>query len=136
MNSLFVFDTNSLISAALTPQSTNRKAFDKAIFLGELAASNKTMEELIEVLFRQKFDRYFINENERWLILNRIEINTKLFNPSITISACRDPKDNKFLELANASNASCIITGDDDLLTLNPFRDIPILNASDFLNVF
>ena len=55
---------------------------------------------------------------------------------SETINACRDPKDNKFLELAIAANAACIITGDDDLLILNPFRTIPILNASDFLNNF
>jgi predicted nucleic acid-binding protein len=31
--------------------------------------------------------------------------------------------------------ASCIITGDDDLLVLHPFRGIPIVNASDFLNM-
>ena len=59
------------------------------------------------------------------------------------ITDCRDPKDNKFLELAVSANASCIITGDKDLLILNPclpnrqaFRSIPILNAVDFLNNF
>jgi len=59
-----------------------------------------------------------------------------LFAPEIEITDCRDPKDNKFLELAVTANASCIITGDDDLLVLHPFRNIPILNASDFLNNF
>ncbi len=136
MSSFFVFDTNSLVSAALTPQSTNRKAFDKALLLGELVASNKTMEELIEVLFRGKFDKYFLNDNERWVIINKIEINTKVFAPLITISDCRDPKDNKFLELAISANASCVISGDKDLLALHPFREIPILNAVDFINNF
>ena len=136
MSNFFVFDTNSLISAALTPNSTNRKAFDKAIFLGELVASNKTIEELIEVLFRKKFDKYFFNDNERWLIINKLEINAKLFTPAISITDCRDPKDNKFLELAISANASCIITGDKDLLVLHPFRNIPILNAVDFINNF
>jgi putative PIN family toxin of toxin-antitoxin system len=136
MSSFFVFDTNSLVSAALTPQSTNRKAFDKALLLGELVASNKTMEELIEVLFRGKFDKYFLNDNERWVIINKIEINTKVFVPLITISDCRDPKDNKFLELAISANASCVISGDKDLLALHPFREIPILNAVDFINNF
>ncbi len=136
MSSFFVFDTNSLVSAALTPQSTNRKAFDKALVLGTLIASAKTIEELIEVLFRKKFDKYFLNEDERWIIINKIEVNATIFIPSIIINDCRDPKDNKFLELAVAANASCIVTGDDDLLILNPFRDIPILKASDFLNNF
>lgn len=131
-----MFDTNSLISAALTPNSTNRKAIDKALLLGELIASNKTIEELIEVLFRQKFDKYFLNDNERWLIINKIEITAKIFTPSITINECRDFKDNKFLELALSANASCIITGDKDLLVLHPFREIPILNTADFLNNF
>jgi len=50
------------------------------------------------------------------------------------ITDCRDPEDNKFLELAVSANASCIITGDKDLLILHPFRNIPILNAVDFIN--
>ena len=53
--------------------------------------------------------------------------------PTETITDCRDPKDNKFLELAVASNAPFIITGDDDLLVLNPYRDINILKSGDFL---
>jgi putative PIN family toxin of toxin-antitoxin system len=55
---------------------------------------------------------------------------------SESITACRDLKDNKFLELAIAANASCIITGDKDLLALHPFREISILTANDFLNNF
>lgn len=136
MSSFFVFDTNSLISAALIANSTNWKALDKAIDLGVIALSNKTTEELIEVLFRQRFDKYFQNDNERWAIINKIEINSKFFAPDITITECRDPKDNKFLELAVSANASCIISGDKDLLVLHPFRGIPILNAVDFINDF
>lgn len=136
MSDLFVFDTNSLISAALITNSTSRKALDKPIDLGVIALSDQTIEELIEVLFRQKFDKYFQNDNERWSIINKIEINSNVFTPGITITNCRDPTDNKFLELAISANASCIITGDNDLLVLHPFRGIPILNAGDFINNF
>lgn len=136
MSKLFVFDTNSLLSAALIENSINRKALDRAIFLGELAVSEKTMEEFIDVLFREKFDKYFSNDDERWRIANKIEANSKLFKPFESITDCRDPRDNKFLELAVTANASCIITGDNDLLVLNPFREIPIMNASDFFNNF
>ena len=43
------------------------------------------------------------------------------------ITACRDPKDNKFLELAVSGRATHIITGDTDLLALHPFRGIQIV---------
>lgn len=136
MSSLFIFDANSLISAALTPESINRKALDKAIKSGELAVSNKTMDEFTEVLFRQKFDKYFIDNSERWAIIDKVELHAKLYDPEIIITDCRDPKDNKYLELAIAANAACIISGDKDLLILHPFRGIPILNAANFISKF
>ncbi len=58
------------------------------------------------------------------------------FSPEITVSDCRDPDDNKFLELALSANADCIITGDKDLLELAPYKGIKILSANDFLESF
>jgi putative PIN family toxin of toxin-antitoxin system len=136
MSDFFVFDTNSVISAALIASSVNRRALDKAIDKGKIAISKETFDEMVEVLFRKKFDKYFLNENERWSIINRLELNATLFSPDISLQACRDPKDNKFLELAVFASASCIITGDNDLLVLHPFRKISILNAVDFINNF
>lgn len=133
---LFVFDTNHLVSASLIFASTTRRALDKAFVLGQLAASDATMEEFAEVLFRKKFDKYFLNDEERWAVIQKIERNLLRFEPSETITACRDPKDNKFLELAVAANAACIVTGDNDLLVLHPFRNISILNAADFIAQF
>ncbi len=52
------------------------------------------------------------------------------------ITICRDPKDDKFLELAISGKADFIITGDQDLLILNPFRDIEIITANEFLTRF
>ena len=49
------------------------------------------------------------------------------------ITACRDPKDDKFLTLAVAANADYIVTGDDDLLVLHPFRGIQIIKPAEFL---
>jgi len=136
MSDFFVLDTNSLISAALIASSVNIKALDKALDKGKIAISKETFDELVEVLFRKKFDKYFLDENERWSIINRLELNATLFSPDISLVACRDPRDNKFLELAIFASASCIITGDNDLLVLHPFRKISILNAFDYINNF
>ena len=136
MNNFFVIDTNNLISAALIHTSTSRKALEKAITLGKIAIAPNTLDELLDVIFRKKLDKYFVDNNERLVIVNILEANSVLFSPEISIDDCRDKKDNKFLELAITVKASCIITGDTDLLVLHPFRNIPILNAVDFINTF
>lgn len=136
MNELFVFDTNSLVSGLLIEGSTTARAIDRAIKLGNLVFSNETLDEFIEVLFRKKFDKYFLNNEERWDAIRRISDVGFFFSPLEIITDCRDPKDNKFLEVAFAAKASCIVTGDKDLLILNPFRRIRILTANNFLDNF
>lgn len=132
----FVFDTNSLISAALISASVNARALGIGIDKGRLAISESALQEFTDVLFRKKFDKYFFDDAERLEVIEKIEKNAVIFFPKEIITSCRDSKDNKFLELAVSSNASCIITGDKDLLILHPFRGISILSPADFLNIF
>jgi predicted nucleic acid-binding protein len=60
MINTIVFDTNCLLSASILPKSLVRRAFNKAVRLGSIACSEKVFEEFIEVLFRSKFDKYFV----------------------------------------------------------------------------
>ena len=136
MNPKFVFDTNVLISAALIGNSINAKALYHALNTGRIVVSAAVLSEFAEVIFRKKFDKYFLSDEERHEAVDFIAINALLYSPKININACRDPKDNKFLELAIAAEASCIITGDQDLLVLHPFDAIPIISAIDFLKLF
>ncbi|MDE2844360.1 MAG: putative toxin-antitoxin system toxin component, PIN family [Chloroflexota bacterium] len=48
---------------------------------------------------------------------------------------CRDPKDDKFLELAVSGQASHIVSGDQDMLELHPFRGIPVLSPRSFSDI-
>jgi len=130
----FVFDTNTFISAALIEGSVNDLALDKAFKTGKVIVSEATFAELTEVLFRKKFDKYLTDER-RLQILQKLERDTVICEVNITLSDCSDPKDNKFLELAVAANAFCIVTGDKDLLVMHPFRNIAILSSSDFLKM-
>jgi len=134
-NNFFVIDTNTLVSGFLFRYSNPRKAFEKAIKKGIVSASLKTYAEFSEVLLRSKFDKY-ISPEEKLLALKYFRELAIFSEISETVTDCRDPKDNKFLELAISANASCIITGDKDLLVLHPFRGLPILNAVDFINNF
>jgi putative PIN family toxin of toxin-antitoxin system len=132
---LFVFDTNAFISAALLSGSVNDLALNKAFQIGKVVVSAESFAEFTEVLFRKKFDKYLTDER-RLQVIQKLERDTLNFKVTIAVNSCRDPKDNKFLELALTAKADCIVSGDQDLLILNPFNDIPIVTAADFLKGF
>lgn len=132
-NSLrFIVDTNVLVSVILSPNNSSRLVLEKIFEVGFLMFSKTTKTELLEVLGRTKFDKYVPLEK-------RIQFAQKLFTFSLEIDVqgslevCRDPKDDKFLILALKGKADYIITGDKDLLDLNPFREISIVSPSQFL---
>ena len=129
----YVFDTNVVVSALLFSQSKPARAFFAAVGVGEVLVSADVVRELNDVLGREKFERY-VSEEERTRFLRSLLREARLIEPEEKIRACRDPKDDKYLELAVSGAADCIVTGDDDLLALNPFRDIPILTPERFLS--
>lgn len=53
---------------------------------------------------------------------------------SVDVPELRDPDDAMILATASAANAEAIVTGDQDLLTINEFEGIPIMTPTDFLN--
>ena len=127
-----VADTNLLISRLLVPQSVPARAVRKAVDEGQLLVSDATLEELADVLSRAKFDPYVSLEDRQAFIrvLNRI---TERVIVTAPIQACRDPKDDKFLEVALHGQAKVILTGDRDLLALHPFRGVDILSPREYL---
>ncbi len=135
MTNNYIIDTNTLISSLLIKNSVSHQAIEKASRLGSLLFSEETFIEFELVLFRKKFDRY-LTQDERLSIIELIYHQSDFVQVTSNIEICRDPKDDKFLNLATEANASCIITGDKDLLILNPFKGIPILCPADFLNHF
>lgn len=129
----FVLDTNVVVSALLLRQSVARQAFDKALAHGKLLISQATIEELNCVLRRDKFNQYLL-EDERIEFLTALVREATLVEITRTVTECRDPQDDRFLELAVNGKATCIVSGDDDLLVLHPFRGIPIVTPRQFLN--
>ena len=128
----FVFDTNVVVSALLLADSIPRHAFDKALNHGTILISVPVILELAEVLSRKRFDKYLL-EDERMRFLIGLLKEAELVDATETITLCRDPKDNKFLDLAVDGNADYIVSGDIDLLVLHPFRDIQIVSPKEFL---
>lgn len=94
--------------------------------------SDAMSEELGRVLIRSRFDRY-VSLEERDELFDGLMRDSEDIEITESIQVCRDPKDDRILELAVNGDAAYIVTGDADLLILNPFRDIEILRPADFL---
>lgn len=130
-----VFDTNSLISALLIRSSISRKAFDKALDHYQILLSNETAAEFDEVAGREKFEKY-LEEGERERFEELLYRDAKLMAVTEAVKASRDPDDDKFLELAVAGEAKIVISGDQDLLVLDPFQGIRIVPPRVFVEAF
>ncbi len=129
-----VIDTGVLVSAVLLPRSIPRQVFDHVLTRGSLLISAATIVELEEVLRRPKFDKYLQRE-EREDFLASLAQQAQRVSTAEVVRECRDPKDDKFLELAWSAQASCLVTGDQDLLVLHPFRGIPVLTPAAYLEM-
>ena len=127
-----VVDTNVFVSQLLRLSSVPGQAAGEAMDTGVVLVSAATLNELADVLAQAKFDRYASLEQRIQFI--RLIANTAEFVPIIhPVRECRDPKDDKFLEVALNGRADVIITGDADLLAMNPWREIAILSPADYL---
>jgi putative PIN family toxin of toxin-antitoxin system len=132
-----VIDTNILVRAMLKPGGSVGPVVDflrdgRYVFL----YSEATLNELIDVLGRPRMSqRYGITAAEVDALCALIILRGEPARPGQTITVCRDPKDNKFLEVAVAGKADVIVTGDQDLEVLHPFEGIPIIQPFSFLHL-
>ena len=127
-----VIDTNIFVSQVLNYLSKPSLAVLKAEQTAEILISKAIFDEIAQVLHRRKLER-FISAAVREAAIERIRSIARWIEPPSPIRACRDPKDDKFLEVAVHGRADVIVTGDTDLLALHPFRGIAILTPAEYL---
>lgn len=127
-----VADTNVLVSRLFLANSVPGKAIRKAVDEAQLLVSDATLQELAEVLSRPKFDAWISQADklEFFRLLSRI---AEIVPVTYPVQACRDPKDDKFLEVAVNGRADLIVTGDKDLLALDPFHGVRIVTPAQYL---
>ncbi len=129
-----VFDTNVIVSAILFAGSMPRRATELALIKGTILISTALSEEMNRVIVQDRFDRY-VSRRQRERFLELLIRESEHIEITESIQVCRDPKDDRVLELAVCGNAAYIVTGDADLLVLNPFRGIEVLRPADFLEL-
>jgi putative PIN family toxin of toxin-antitoxin system len=88
--------------------------------------------EIAGVLHRARFVRA-VPLARREKVLEILRYVAVWFESAVRVTDCRDPKDNKHLELALAAGAETIVSRDNDLLVLHPWGGMRILLPADYL---
>ena len=133
-----VVDTSIVVRAVLKPLGTVGPVLD---LLAEkrykFLYSEATLEEMIDVLARPRLRRRFpLQGRDPQTVFDLILLRGEAVEPRRRWVACRDPKDDKFLDVAVEGQADVLVSGDDDLLALHPFQGIPIVQPAQFLAMF
>jgi putative PIN family toxin of toxin-antitoxin system len=125
-----IFDTKIWISFLIGKRLLNIKNF---ICSGNIiiVVTPQLINEIKIVTQREKLKKYFNQNDVNGLIdlMETISLNVDIKEKHLI---CRDPKDNFLLDLIEFSNADFLVTGDKDLLELNPFKSGQIINPKDF----
>ncbi len=126
-----ILDTNILISLLISGLSNE---LDQKIRTREIIPifSELSFQELIEVVVRPKFRRYF-NAQDVQRLVELMRSFGEFIEVTSQIEICRDPDDNFLLALAKDSKVKYLVTGDEDLLILKKFEETRILTVTDFL---
>ncbi len=130
-----VVDTSVVVRAVLKPLGTVGPVLD---LLAErryrLLYSMVTLEEVIDVLARPRLRRRFpLEGRDAQTVIDLLTLRGEAVEPRHRFQACRDPKDDKFLDVGVEGHADALVTGDEDLLVLHPFQGIPIVGPTEFL---
>lgn len=128
-----VFDTNVILSASFRAESTASRALRHALAAHEVVVSPQLLVEMERVLLRPKFDR-IVPLRTRQELLRLLLAQVTVVRPTVRHRLCRDPDDDMVLDVAVAAQASAIVTGDKDLLVMNPFHEIAVITPADFLD--
>jgi uncharacterized protein len=124
-----ILDTNVLISRLLLVDSTASRAVRRLLDRSQPLVSEDTLTELADTLSRPKFDPY-VSREDRQRFFELYARVAEWVTVTTTIRLCRDPKDDKFLELAVDGKADWIVTGDKDLVELSPHQGILIMTPA------
>ncbi len=132
-----VVDTHVLVSALILPHSRVGPVLLR-LRAGEYTPlyAQSLLEELVDVLNRPRIrHKYGLTDADIETVVGLVLRRGEAVAPQRRFTVCRDPEDDKFLEVAVAGEADVFVSGDQDLLALHPFEGIPILTPADFLQM-
>jgi uncharacterized protein len=138
MSRRVVLDASTLVSAALRVGAVPYQTLLEALGAWDVCASAETLAELEHVLGRKKFDRYLDRASrDEFVALIRHHVHLFAVRDADLVTVdppCRDLRDNQFLALALAAEVDVVVSSDEDLFALDPWRGIPVVTPGEFLS--
>jgi len=132
-----IIDTNVLVSALIQRNYPYFIVYNYVFEnLVEVCISKELFEEYLEVLNRPKFSKYPDFTSKAELVLAQIEAKSSKFQPTQQVNIIQDDADNRLLELALASKADFIITGNTNDFTMSHFQGTKIVSPKEYWDFF
>jgi uncharacterized protein len=123
-----VFDTNVIVSAFIT-RGASFEVFEHCLSSHKNFISPHIRNETESVLSEKfSFPSTKVEEVLSYLDNHLGSVETSPIEEPV----CRDPSDDLVLACAEAAQADCLVTGDEDLLVLGEFKGTRIIRPSDF----
>lgn len=122
-----VLDTNVLINGFKDEYSYEKKIID-AVIAGEIEAfaNRQTLRE------NKLLSGSLVDSDDYQRELNSLFGQINLVDNKRQIHIVSDPEDNKILESAVEAEAEYLVTSDNDLLNLDSYNEIKIVNPAQF----
>ena len=130
-----MIDANAVVSAALKAESVPEQAIRLAKARCTVCLSADVRDEIGRVLARPRLASQ-ISPGRIEALLELLDDGARWVEPSVRVTDCRDAKDDRYLELALAASADIIVSGDMDLLILDPWRGVHIMTPAMFVQLW
>jgi len=132
-----VVDTNILIRALIKPDGTVGPILRRLV-RGDyvLVYSRPLLVELLEKLELPRIkEKYGLTDEDNADVIALIVLRGEVVIPVVKVTVCRDPEDNMVIEAALAGEATFVVTGDEDLLSLDAYETVRFVTPRDFLTL-
>lgn len=128
-----ILDTNVIVSALISNSIPTKILYELVLNSKvEICLSDEIFAEYIEVINRAKFSKYANFKTKADIVLNKIRELSKFYKTDRKIEILTDASDNKFLELAAASYADYLITGNTLDFQITEFEYTRILTPREY----
>lgn len=131
-----ILDTNVIVSALISSSIPSKILYDYVLTKKVITClSDEIFQEYSEVLKRKKFTKYYNFISKATVVLSKLSEISNFYLPERKINLLNDKSDNIFLELAAASSADYLITGNILDFTFNEFENTKILTPREYWEI-
>ncbi len=129
-----ILDTNVIISALISRGIPSKILTLVLRHKIELQLSEAVFSEYVKVIMRPKFSSIPNFQVNAEIVINRIEELAVRTEPTQVLNVIKDENDNRFLELALATNADYLITGNSKDFKIDQFDNTIVLAPAVYWN--